>query len=161
MSAAGGGTAARRHKIKAEVTTAEQAYTRLRSVSHGLKNTMTTHRATFAAPVGGQNLRNLYHDIRRRQVEIVNLLRVPGIAGMTRRIQNDAAYDLPADAQTLNGLLNDVRAELFARIPKDANGVMLTRKLNADGTEEDKKVPAADLATLRTLVDAAIANIEV
>ncbi len=147
--------------MKAQITQAEQAYSRIRGVSHGFKNTMTTHRAAFDAPVGGRDLRNLYHDIRRRQAEIADLIKVPGTVAMAKSIRNDAAYNLVADVADLDALLDGVRDELFIRIPKDSNGIMLTRILSADGTETDNFVAVADLATLRTLVDAAIANIEV
>ncbi len=147
--------------MKAQRSQAEQAYARLRGVVQGYKNVLEDHKMGFTADVPVQRLLVLFQDLRRRQVELNDLLAIAGVPALARRIKNDSAYNLTADMQALNQLINRVKADARALVPLNADGQVIEKEYNAEDKYDFVMIPVADLTDLKTSTDAAIADIEV
>ena len=146
--------------MKSAKSLEEQAYYRLRDVDQGIKNTATAHRAKMDADVDARNLAALYHDIRRRQLEIQALLTTPNIRAFARRVQNDNAYSLQADFAATNVIANNVKTLLRGLLPINADGTLKEKRFNAQNTYDFEQVLAIDMGALRVEVDLLLANIE-
>lgn len=145
--------------MKAQISQAEQAYAKIRGVAQGFKNVLTNHRTELDADVAKQRIMILFQDLRRRQVGVQALLGTTGISGFAKRVQNDASYNLTADLQALNVLVNAVRDECKA-LAVNPDGSLDEKVLNAQDTYDFPIISAVNLVGLKTAVDAAIADIE-
>ncbi len=146
--------------MKAQISTQEQAYLRLRSVVQGFNNVLTNHRSELDADISNQRIMILFQDLRRRQVEVQALLGTSGISAFAKQVQNDAGYNLTADLSALNVFVNAVRDECKS-LAVNPDGSINEKILNAQDTYDFPEILVADLGDLRTAVDATIANIEV
>ena len=83
----------------------------------------------------------------------------PGLAQYAKDQENDQAYDVVAEFQTMNAALVNARDTLIGMFPKDGNGFLLYQTLNANGQVVSRTFTAAQLAAAVPLLNSAIATI--
>lgn len=98
-------------------------------------------------------------DIRIGQIQPI--AQMPGMAAYAQSVgaTNNPAYDAVAEFQAWKAALLAIRDHILATFPKDVNGFLLFMTFNADGTTSVRQFTVAQVATLNTLIDAALATL--
>jgi hypothetical protein len=68
--------------------------------------------------------------------------------------------DVVAEFTAMESAVEDCRDWIVANLPTDADGYLVIRTLNADGTLTDRMFAPAQTAGLRTEIDAVLATID-
>jgi hypothetical protein len=89
---------------------------------------------------------------------LVRLRDTPGIGAYATAQENDGAYDVTAEFNALLTAVNDVVNNIASTFPKDASSFLAVAKFGA-GSLDYGTFTAAQLLTLRTLLDAAAAQV--
>lgn len=93
--------------------------------------------------------------------ELDVLKTVQGLAQYARDQENDQAYDVAAEFNALVAAIDAVIAEIFLTYPTaNPSGAVIERVLNADGSVTPLTFTSAQLASVKTLVDAVVVSID-
>ena len=132
------------------ISAAEQSYTFYRSQLNYLRKISIAYEAEFQADVIARRIQANFQDFRRAQIAINELMLVPNVQRIARRVRNDPAFDLSTEVSDLFALLNAARVELKSAVPLSADGSLNERTWAADETYTFTEILAADLANVRT-----------
>lgn len=99
----------------------------------------------------------IFHDCRRFKADFDSIKLIPGIAQYAKDQEQDQGYDVTAEFVALISAIEAVMAEIKNTFPVDADGYLLEKKLNAQGTYNFRQFTPTQTATLRSLL-AAVAN---
>lgn len=121
-------------------------------------NASAVRTESLAGPVGSTRILGLYTLLRSDHTEITALSQTPGLATYVQQQKNNPTMDVVAEFTTMLNTLTTVVNWIAANFPKDANGFLLAQTLGAD-RPVDRTFTTAELAGLRTQLDALIATI--
>ena len=98
-------------------------------------------------------------DIRIGQIQPIT--QMPGIVQYAQSVgaTNNPSYDAVAEFNAWRDALRAIRDNILSTFPADVNGFLLFLKFNPDGTTTARQFTAAQVSTLNSLIDAAIATL--
>jgi hypothetical protein len=85
---------------------------------------------------------------------------LPGIVSYAQTQVQDGAFDIAGSFTAMISAVDTARDWCIANFPKDANGYLLERTLDANGRWVDRQFTTADLATFRVTLNAIVAAID-
>jgi hypothetical protein len=122
---------------------------------------MQTKRAAFAAGTDAQTVLACYFDSLRFRSAITAIGSTPGLVAFAQAQENDGGYDVVTEVNAMIAAVDAVTAEIASLYPEDGSGYLLDRQFSVDGSAiEYRAFTAPQLATLTSLADAVIAEIE-
>lgn len=110
----------------------------------------TTNRVVVTALAG---------DLRKFRDEFALIAAIPGMAEYARAQENDANYDIVFEFTAMLNVLDAAITEIVTTYPKGATGEILERTMNSNGTTSLATFTAANLAALRTRLNAIAAAV--
>lgn len=139
---------------------AEPAYERIRSQARATKQYLQSQRAVMvqASVISHVPLAVIQHFAA--VIPAMNAwAATPGLAVYAQSQQNDPAYDIVAEFNTMRNAMVAARDNLIAMFPKDGSGFLLYQSLNADGSFAYRNFTAAQVAPAVAQMDSVIAAI--
>lgn len=111
--------------------------------------------------LNGEKLLKFQVWLRRTINYMQQRIDMPGIQAFARNEENDPAYNFDADAAAMQAVLGSLLQWIYDNIPKDVNGYqLLVTQADANTDPAWRTFTAAQTASLRTQIDAALATLE-
>jgi len=141
--------------FKASNQLPEDAYRRAKSTAMDATRLAGEYSTLAASGFNSGSLLSLFHDMRRIRDQLTAVKTVPGIAAHAKAQEDDAAYDVGPEFNTLIAAVDAVVQNILATFPTDGSGYLLDRKLT-DGEYTYRDFAPAQLTTLKGLLDAIV-----
>lgn len=114
----------------------------------------------FSSPVERAVVLSLVQILHNWRAEFEAIALIPGIAQYARDQFDDQDYDIVAEFQAMVGAMDDVITNITSTFPKSDSGEIEDRVLNSNGTITQRTFTAAQLSTLRGLLETLVAAID-
>ncbi len=134
-------------------------YERAKQLAVQLQRLAQNRSASFASGASALEVLALVDNLNALKVGLNSAKSVPGIAAHATAQEDDPAYDVVAEFNTMIAAADAVVAEVVTTLPTDGNEWLLINKINADGSLIPRNFTGAQLASIRTLLDAIAASI--
>jgi len=134
-------------------------YDRAKQLAIQLKRQAETRSASFASGATSVEVLALVDNLNSLRAGLEVIRQVPGIADYAAAQEDDVAYDVVAEFNAMIAAAAAVVAEIVTTLPKDGSDWLLIRKINPDGSLSPRNFTAANLSSIRTLLDAVAASI--
>jgi hypothetical protein len=112
-----------------------------------------------AASIRRDEVISCWHELRAFRAALQQAASVEGIAAYAEAQEDEPGYDAAAEFNGLIAVVDAAIAEIEATFPKDATGFVLMQKFHASGTMEVGTFTATQLSTLRTRLNAIVAQV--
>lgn len=136
----------------------EVGYRQARGVAANLKNYVINRSTQFQSETNRDVVLVTMQDIRRAKVDLQQAASVPGIVQYSRDQEDDNTYDLVSEFTALISLIDAAIDNVTATFPTQ-NGFLLEKKFAPDGTYTFGAFTGAQLASLRTALNAIAAAV--
>jgi len=137
----------------------EEGFNRAKKLALQVKNYLTVRESQFASDTNADVILATFNDLKRYRDEFLSYRDIPGIAQYAKDQENDQAYDVVTEFNSMITSVEDVMTSIYSSFPKDANGYLLEKQLLANGTYTYRVFTSAQLSTLRGLVTTAISQV--
>ena len=137
----------------------EQGYDRAKKLAVQIKRLAEARSISFASGATSAEVLSVADNLGALKAGLDEAKTIPGIAAYAQGQEDDVTYDVAAEFSAVLVAVDAVIANIVATIPTDASGWLLINKINADGTLTARSFTGAQLAGLRTVLDALAAII--
>ena len=132
--------------------TASEAFYEALNLARGVKQTAQNSVAQFAGTTGRDQVLALAMNLREWRIRLAAVAAVPGVGQYAKDQYANQSYDVAAEFNGMLSAIDAVIANITGSFPQAASGEVLERVLNADGSVVMRTFTAAQLSTLRTLL---------
>lgn len=147
--------------FKASTDTLQEALQTARREAGRLKRfAQDVSQLVGSQPVSANQVLQIMFEFRNSKDVFDKVRQVPGIAEYAKQQFMDTGYDIVSEFISMNKALNDVISWIMNNFPKDSNGYLLKDKFDPQGSISVRVFTPAQLAPLKSLVDALIATID-
>lgn len=134
--------------------TATQALTEITNLAARAKGLATTHKTkAIAGTLDGEELYNLFEELRGIHTQMNTLSKTSGLAGFAKEQFNDQNLNIVAEFNTMNTALDAIIVKLISFIPKDADGYVAVKKIEADRTTTSRPYTSKQVSEIRVLLN--------
>ena len=142
--------------FKASNILPQSAYNRARNAALNLRQYCQAKSAVIqTSGMNGNDLLGILETLKQASIDFATLKATPGIAQYAKDQENDQAYDVATEFNTLESLVNTAVINLAASLPVDSNGYLLLLKLQ-DSVKDWRAFTPVQLAGIKSDLDAII-----
>lgn len=137
----------------------QEGYDRSKKIASRLKQFSANRSAALAGGGNSDQVLGTVDSMKLFKEQLVEVATIPGIGDYAKTQEDDPTYDVVAEFTALLVLIDAVVAEVFATFPVDVSGFLQAYTLIADGTQVPRIFTPAQLAGLRTELNAVDAGV--
>lgn len=132
-----------------------------KALATSVKNYCASRSTQFAAPTTTRDVvLATCADLRNWRTQLAAVQTIPGIAIYAAQQENDGAYDVAAEFTAMLAAIDAVVSAIVSAFPvANQDGAVRERVLNADGSITLLTFTAAQLSTVKGLLDGVVASI--
>jgi hypothetical protein len=132
---------------------ASEAFEQAKNLARGVKLTAQGSIAQFAGTTNRDQVLALAMNLREWRIALAAASAVPGVSQYAKDQYADQAYNVATEFTAMLNAIDAVISEIVTAFPVDnSGGEVKERVLNADGSITMRTFTAAQLATVRTLL---------
>lgn len=134
-------------------------YERAKQLAIQLKRFCQGRATAYQSGANGAEILSTVDALREIKNQLQDCASVPGIAAYAAAQEDDGTYNVAAEFTALMNAIDAAITEIVTTLPKDGSGYLLVRKINPDGTLEERSFSGGALSSLRSLLTTIVSQV--